>query len=119
GDRKKELPHNPVVFLFKLTTGLTSSMGRVRDEMSLEVPHGMRYQFERVIVPIYRSLRKREGTEEYERFQNEVNDVFSLLRTKFRKDRFDLSFVERFVETALQEETDRKFGRFLEKLRGE
>lgn len=119
-DRKKDLPDNPLIFLFRLTSGATHSISKVRKEKGVEIPSGMKYRFEKVVVPVYRTLKgKYSDGSGYDDFRNYMKDVFSLFRTKFRDEKFDYSFMEQFAEMTVYDESEEKLGNFLQKFRGE
>lgn len=120
-DRKQRIPDNPVIFLFRLTMGVASSLGRVRDER-MDIPDDLKYRFEKIIVPVYRTLKKKSpdgSSPELKEFKKELNDTFSLFRTKFKEDRYDFSFIERFSDITIHDEEERKVGSLFKKLKGD
>lgn len=117
GPKKDELPANPLIFLFKLTSGIAVAVGRARDERRMEVPAGLTYRAEKVIVPVYRRLKTSSGGATFDGFTEAMNDVYSLYRSKFQDDRFNYAFVNDFADLAMQTRGERKFGKLFERYR--
>lgn len=120
-DQKDDLPDNPLNFLFNLTAGIASSISRGREErQTLDIPPGLQYRTENIIVPTHRSLEDHadEQSEEYQTFVRTMKDAYSLFRTKFQDDRFNYDFIENFVDLTLQEQEERKFNKLFKKYGG-
>lgn len=117
GPKKDELPANPLIFLFKLTSGIAVAVGRARDDRGMEVPAGLTYRAEKVIVPVYRRLKASSGGEAFDGFTAAMNDVYSLYRSKFQEDRFDYGFVNDFADLAMQTNKEKKFGKLFDRYR--
>lgn len=120
-DRKQRIPDNPLIFLFRLTMGINSSLGRVRDER-MDIPDDLKYRFEKIIVPVYRTLKKKSpdgSSDELREFKKLLNDTFSLFRTKFKEERYDFTFIERFSDMTIHGEEEKKVGNLFKKLRGD
>lgn len=119
-DEKSGLPSNPMNYLFKLTAGIMEAIGRSRNESRMELPVGLRYRAEKVIIPAYRRLKQEHaGDDGYDEFVARMNDTYSLFRTRFQADRFNYDFIDDFTELTMQAEKDRKFGKLFQKYRGD
>lgn len=119
GDRKSDLPANPVNYLFNLTAGIVNAIGRGREETGTEIPPGLMLRAEKIIIPVYRELeRGHAGEEGYERFVRAMNDTYSLFRTRFQEDRFHYGFIQDFTELTMQDGSDRRIGDLFRKYRG-
>lgn len=119
--RKDDLPANPLNFLFSLSAGIASSITRGRkDQQALDIPPGLQYRAENIIVPTHRALKERadESDAEYQAFVNEMKEVYSLFRTKFRGERFNYDFIENFVDLTIQDQEERKFNKLFKKYGG-
>lgn len=117
-DRKDDLPDNPLTFLFNLTAGIASSITRGRKErQALDIPPGIQYRTENIIVPTHRLLEDHaEGeNEEYQAFVTAMKDVYSLFRTKFQEDQFNYDFIQNFVDLTIQDQEERKFNKLFKK----
>lgn len=117
GDKKNRLSENPLNYLFKLTAGVISSINRARRNEPLEIPPELKHRAEKIIVPIHRKLKKRDGSEEHSEFTEKMNDVYSLFRNKFKHERFNHDFIEDFIDTALKKESDEKISSFFQKVK--
>ncbi|MCJ7478878.1 MAG: hypothetical protein MUP63_01750 [Candidatus Nanohaloarchaeota archaeon QJJ-7] len=119
GDRKDELPQNPLDHLFRLTAGIVNVIGRSREERGLMVPPGLTYRVEPIIVPAHRLLDKRRSDEsDHSEFASRMNDVYSIFRSKFHEDRFNHDFLKDFSDLAMRRPRDRKFSDLFDKYRG-
>lgn len=121
-DQKDALPDNPLNFLFRLTTGISSSISRGRRETrNLDIPPGLRYRTENVIVPSHRALQDyaEEDTEAYQEFRRAMKDVYDLFCTKFQEERFNYDFMQEFVDLTIQDTEDRKFNKLFKKYGGD
>lgn len=117
GPKKDELPANPLIFLFKLTSGIAVAVGRARDDRGMEVPAGLTYRAEKVIVPVYRRLKAASDGDGFDGFTDVMNDVYSLYRSKFQEDRFNYAFINDFADLAMQTKDEQKFGKLFNKYR--
>ncbi len=118
GERKDEMPANPLDHLFHLTAGMVTAIGRARGEQGMMVPPGLTYRAETVIVPAHRLLENRRDEHDAGDFVSKKNDAYSLFRTKFQKERFNHDFLRDFSKLAMRREKDRKFTKLFDKYRG-
>lgn len=118
GDRKDEMPSNPLNHLFRLTSGLVTAIARARGEQGVMIPPGLTYRAETVVVPAHRNLEREREDGGHGDFASMMNDTYSLYRTKFREDRFNHDFLRDFSELAMRKEGDRKFSRMFKNYRG-
>lgn len=121
GHRKGDLPDNPLIYLFRLTAGIVAAMGRGQGETGMEIPPGLIYRSEPIIVTAYRWLDGNADTdsEEYTAFISHMKDTYSLFRTKFQEDRFHYGFIQDFISLTMQDAGEKKFGKLFKKYRGD
>jgi hypothetical protein len=120
-DRKDDLPDNPLNFLFNLTAGITAAITRGRSgQQSLDIPPGLQYRTENIIVPTHRALEEyaEQDHDDYDAFVDAMNDVYSLFQSKFQDDRFNYDFIENFVDLTIQDQEERKFNKLFKKYGG-
>lgn len=117
-DHKDELPDNPLNCLFRLTGGVTASISRGQHgKQHIDIPPGLRYRTENIIVPSHRTLQDHatSRTEEYGAFRDAMKSVYTLFRTKFQEERFNYDFMQEFVDLTIQDEENRKFNKLFKK----
>jgi len=120
-DRKDDLPDNPLNFLFNLTAGIAGAITRGKnDRQALDIPPGLQYRTENIIVPTHRALEEHADMDSdgYSDFVDAMNDVYSLFTAKFREDRFNYDFIEDFVDITIQDQEERKFNKLFKKYGG-
>ncbi len=118
GDRKSMLPANPLNYLFKLTTGVMSSITRGRGRMGeVEIPPDLSYRAEKIIVPAYRALEQMQEDKSYDEFTSKMGDTYSMFRTKFRHERYNYDFMEKFVDLTIKDTKNTKITDMFEQYR--